>query len=99
MNEKLAGTHPLVNQLRFARRELIRCLEGVSQDDAIRRLEPMNWRTRRAHTGCGWPRERHSYPTFTNSSVREVLPALPHSMKCGPRGERSHRLPMNILIH
>ena len=42
MNEKLAGTHPLVNQLRFARRELIRCLEGVSQDDAIRRLEPMN---------------------------------------------------------
>lgn len=42
MNRNLVGTHPLVNQLRFVRHELIRCLEGVSQEDAIRRLEPMN---------------------------------------------------------
>jgi uncharacterized damage-inducible protein DinB len=28
--------------LRFARSELIRCLDGVSEADAIRRLEPMN---------------------------------------------------------
>ncbi len=35
-------THPLVEQLRFARSELKRCLEGVSEADAIRRLEPMN---------------------------------------------------------
>ena len=42
MTKNLAGTHPLVDQLRFARRELIRCFEGVSQEDAIRRLEPMN---------------------------------------------------------
>ena len=34
--------HPLVAQLRFTRRELIRCLEGVSAEDAARRLEPMN---------------------------------------------------------
>lgn len=34
--------HPLVNQLRFARSEFVRCLEGVSDDDARRRLGPMN---------------------------------------------------------
>ena len=34
--------HPLVTQLRFARSELSRCLEGVSDADARRRLEPMN---------------------------------------------------------
>jgi hypothetical protein len=35
-------THPLVTQLRFARSEFVRCLEGVSDEDARRRLEPMN---------------------------------------------------------
>jgi uncharacterized damage-inducible protein DinB len=35
-------THPLVVQLRFARSEFLRCLEGVSAQDAIRRFEPMN---------------------------------------------------------
>jgi uncharacterized damage-inducible protein DinB len=34
--------HPLVTQLRFARSELERCLEGLSGEDAIRRLPPMN---------------------------------------------------------
>jgi uncharacterized damage-inducible protein DinB len=34
--------HLLVNQLRFARSEFIRCLEGVSEEDAIRRIMPMN---------------------------------------------------------
>ncbi len=34
--------HPLVTQLRFARSEFARCLEGVSDDDARRRIEPMN---------------------------------------------------------
>ena len=34
--------HPLVAQLQFARTEFLRCLEGVSAQDAIRRLEPMN---------------------------------------------------------
>ena len=32
----------LVCQLRFARSEFARCLEGVSDDDARRRVEPMN---------------------------------------------------------
>ena len=34
--------HPLVTQLRFARSEFVRCLEGVSPEDGVRRLEPMN---------------------------------------------------------
>jgi uncharacterized damage-inducible protein DinB len=34
--------HLLVSQLRFARNEFVRCLEGVSEEDAIRRLMPMN---------------------------------------------------------
>jgi len=34
--------HLLVKQLRFARSELIRCLEGVSEGDARKRLLPMN---------------------------------------------------------
>lgn len=34
--------HQLVDQLRFARSELLRCLDGVSDADAVRRIEPMN---------------------------------------------------------
>jgi len=34
--------HPLVTGLRFARSELVRCLEGVSAEDAQRRPLPMN---------------------------------------------------------
>ena len=35
-------THPLVDQLRFARSEFVRSLAGVGDDDARRRLLPMN---------------------------------------------------------
>jgi hypothetical protein len=35
-------THPLVTQLRFARSEFRRCLEGVSDEDSRKRLLPMN---------------------------------------------------------
>ena len=34
--------HPLVEQLRFARSEFRRGLEGVSDDEALRRFGPMN---------------------------------------------------------
>jgi Protein of unknown function (DUF664) len=34
--------HPLVDQLRFARSEFRRCLEGVSNEDVVKRLLPMN---------------------------------------------------------
>lgn len=35
-------THPLITQLRFARSEFTRCLEGVSDEDARKRILPMN---------------------------------------------------------
>jgi hypothetical protein len=35
-------THPLVTQLHFARSEFVRCLEGLSDEDARQRLLPMN---------------------------------------------------------
>ncbi len=35
-------THPLVDQLRFTRAEFVRGLTGLTDDDARRRLEPMN---------------------------------------------------------
>ena len=34
--------HPLVTQLRFARSEFSRCLEGVTDEEAIHRIMPMN---------------------------------------------------------
>jgi len=34
--------HPLVKQLRFARSEFERCLEGISDEDSRKRLLPMN---------------------------------------------------------
>ena len=34
--------HPYVSQLRFARSELERCLEGTWPEDAVRRIKPMN---------------------------------------------------------
>lgn len=34
--------HPLVSQLRFTRSEFIRAIRGVSEEDAVKRLEPMN---------------------------------------------------------
>jgi hypothetical protein len=34
--------HPLVEQLRFARSEFRRCLAGVTDEDATKRLLPMN---------------------------------------------------------
>jgi hypothetical protein len=35
-------SHPLVDQLRFTRSELVRALEGVTDEEALRRFEPMN---------------------------------------------------------
>jgi hypothetical protein len=35
-------THPLIDQFRFTRREWLRGLEGVSEEDAARHFGPMN---------------------------------------------------------
>jgi hypothetical protein len=34
--------HPLVTQLRFARSEFMRCIDGVSEEEALKRPLPMN---------------------------------------------------------
>ena len=34
--------HPLVTQLRFARSEFLRCLDGVTADEGVQRFKPMN---------------------------------------------------------
>lgn len=34
--------HPLVTQLQFTRREFERCLDGVSAEEAVRRIVPLN---------------------------------------------------------
>ena len=34
--------HPLVAQLRFTRSEFVRCLEGLSAEDSVRRIIPLN---------------------------------------------------------
>jgi hypothetical protein len=39
---EIAMTHPLVDQLRFTRSEFLRGLEGLSEEDAMRRLPPLN---------------------------------------------------------
>ena len=35
-------THPLIDQFRFTRREWLRGLEGVSEEDAAQHFGPMN---------------------------------------------------------
>ena len=34
--------HPLVTQLHFTRGEFARCFEGITPEEAVRRVEPMN---------------------------------------------------------
>jgi uncharacterized damage-inducible protein DinB len=34
--------HPLVTQLRFTRNKFVECLKGVSSEDGVRRIMPMN---------------------------------------------------------
>jgi hypothetical protein len=40
--EEAMTIHPLVTQLHFARSEFLRCIDGVSEQDAVRRVMPMN---------------------------------------------------------
>jgi hypothetical protein len=35
-------THHLVQQLHFVRSEFVRCLDGISDEDGVRRIKPMN---------------------------------------------------------
>jgi uncharacterized damage-inducible protein DinB len=42
MKERATMPHPLVGQLRFTRKEFLRAVKGVSDEDARKRLLPMN---------------------------------------------------------
>ena len=64
--------HPLVTQLRFARSEFVRGLEGVSEADGLRRLLPMN--------SIGWmvghlANQEHRYWVVW-AQQRDVAPGL-----------------------
>ena len=64
--------HPLVTQLRFARSEFVRGLDGVSEADGIRRLMPMN--------AIGWmvghlANQEHRYWVLL-AQHRDVAPGL-----------------------
>lgn len=41
-NDKLTSTHSLILQLRFTRTEFRRALKGLAEEDATKRLLPMN---------------------------------------------------------
>ena len=65
-------THPLVTQLRFTRSEFQRALEGLSSDDARKRIVPMNcisWNV--GH--LAWQEQRY-FVTFAQGKI--VLPEL-----------------------
>jgi hypothetical protein len=68
-----APPHLLVTQLRFARDELVRGLEGVSEADGLRRLQPMN--------SIGWmvghlANQEHRYWVVW-AQRKDVAPGLP----------------------
>ena len=65
-------THPLVEQLRFARAEWRRGLRGVSEADGARRLEPMNsigWIV--AH--LAWHEQRYWLTRLAGETPQPVL--------------------------
>jgi hypothetical protein len=71
--------HPLVEQLRFARSEFARGLEGLSVDDARRRLEPMNciaWNV--GH--LAWQEQRY---WLIRAQGRVLLPAVDKDFASG----------------
>jgi uncharacterized damage-inducible protein DinB len=72
-------SHPLVAQLRFARSEFRRGIAGVSDDDARRRILPMNcisW-----HIGHLAAQEQRYWLTFAQGSTPR--PDLRRAYRCG----------------
>ncbi|HUO46571.1 MAG TPA: DinB family protein [Acidimicrobiia bacterium] len=80
--------HPLVEQLRFTRKEFFRAIRGVNDDDARRRLLPMNciswnvghlaWQEQRYF--LGYPTGDVLYPEIAEhfaSGAPASTPALP----------------------
>jgi uncharacterized damage-inducible protein DinB len=75
-------THPLVLQLRFARSEFQRGLEGVSTDDAKQRFLPMNciaWNV--GH--LAWQEQRY---WLTRAQGETLVPRLQEEFRYGAPG-------------
>ena len=72
-------THPLVEQLRFARSEFRRGLEGVSDEDARRRLLPMNCIT--WNVGHLAEQEQHYWLQFAQDVL--LLPEIARGYRYG----------------
>ena len=72
-------THPLVDQLRFARSEFRRGLKGVTEEEARRRLQPMNclsWNV--GH--LAWQEQRY---WLRDAQGRVALPAIDEAYRYG----------------
>ena len=77
--------HPLVDQLRFTRSEFMRGLRGLGEDDAQRRVEPMNciswnvghlaWQEQQYFVT--WPSGRRPYPDIDREFVSGGQPSTP----------------------
>lgn len=78
--------HPLVLQLRFTRREFQRALEGVTDEEARKRFEPMN-----SFTGLFALKVGSSTPKSTSCAGLGGRPPRPPSTRCGRHGTRSPR--------
>jgi uncharacterized damage-inducible protein DinB len=77
--------HPLVDQLRFTRSEFLRGIRGVSEVDALRRLEPMNsiswnvghlaWQEQQYFVT--WPTGRRPFPDIDREFASGRPPSTP----------------------
>ena len=80
--DEIIMTHPLVTQLRFTRSEFQRALEGLSEEDARKRLMPMNcisWNV--GH--LAWQEQRY-FLTFAQGKV--LLPKIQEEFRYGAPG-------------
>ncbi|HUF07334.1 MAG TPA: DinB family protein [Candidatus Binatia bacterium] len=77
--------HPLVDQLRFTRSEFIRGIRGITDDDAPRRIEPMNaiswtighlaWQEQQYFVT--WPSGERPFPDIDREFVSGGPPSAP----------------------
>src|SRR3990170_5020081 len=77
--------HPLVDQLRFTRSELIRGIRGITDDDARQRIEPMNaiswnighlaWQEQQYFVT--WPSGERPFPDIDREFVSGGPPSAP----------------------
>ena len=78
-------SHPLVDQLRFTRSEFMRGIRGISDDDARRRIEPMNsiswnvghlaWQEQQYFVT--WPSGERPFPDIDREFVSGGPPSTP----------------------